>query len=342
MNDFKKIANEVYELIKNSNPIIIHRHINPDGDALGSQWGLKKIIEDNFFNKRVLVPGEMNEHMLPFFPTPTFVKKEDYENALVIICDTANRERISGEFWEQSKTIIKIDHHPIVDNYADVSLIEETASAACQVIGKWAEMMQLKVSAQAARNLFLGLVTDSGRFLYRSVSEETFQVASFLVKQKFNLLDLYQSLYTQNLKIARIKGYILSNFKITKHGVGYIVFNDTIISALQTTINEQNEVLKIKEKVVLNKEDLTSQVNVMSSIMGIKIWLIVAYDELDSAIKVSVRSTKWIINDVVSQFGGGGHQTAAGVGLQHVDDIEKLINSLDKVAKNPPQLKEME
>ncbi|WP_342276509.1 bifunctional oligoribonuclease/PAP phosphatase NrnA [Spiroplasma endosymbiont of Nebria brevicollis] len=338
MSDFKKIATEIYELIKNSNPIIIHRHINPDGDALGSQWGLKIIIENNFPNKRVLAPGEMNDHMLPFFPTPTFVKKEDYENALVIICDTANRERISGEFWQQSKKIVKIDHHPIVDKYANVSLIEEKASAACQVVAKWAEIMKLKVSAEAARNLFLGLVTDSGRFLYRSVNEETFHVASFLMKQNFNLLDLYQSLYTQNLKIARIKGYILSNFKITEHGVGYIVFNDTIINELQTTINKQNKVLKLKEKVMLSKDDLTSQVNVMSNITGIKIWLIVAHDWLDSTIKVSVRSAKWIINDVVAKFGGGGHQTAAGVCLQHVDDIEKLINSLDKVAKNLPQL----
>lgn len=338
MNDFKKIANEIYELIKNSNPIIIHRHINPDGDALGSQWGLKNIIEDNFPNKRVLVPGEMNEHMRPFFSNPTFVKKEDYENALVIICDTANRERISGEFWQQAKKIIKIDHHPIVDQYADVSLIEVKASAACQVVGKWAEMMQLKVSSQAARNLFLGLVTDSGRFLYRSVSEETFQVASFLLKQNFNLLELYQSLYIQNLKIARIKGYILYNFKISEHGVGYIVFNDTIINDLQTVINEQNKLLKIKEKIVISKNDLTSQVNVMSNIMGIKIWLIAAYDNLDSTIKVSVRSAKWIINDVVAKFGGGGHQTAAGVRLQDVDDIENLINSLDKVAKYPSQL----
>lgn len=338
MNEFKKKAQVIYELIKTSNPIIIHRHINPDGDALGSQWGLKKIIEDNFKNKKVLVPGEMNEHMIPFFPQPTFVKKEDYQEALIIVCDTANRERISGEFWQEGKKIIKIDHHPIIDIYGDISLVEEKASATCQVVAKWAQILNLKVSALAARNLFFGLVTDSGRFLYRSVNEETFQIASFLVKQNFNLLDLYQGLYIQSLKMSRIKGYILSNFKITNNGVAYIIFNDKIINDLQTTIINQNKMLNIKSEVNLSKEDLTSQVNVMSNIDGIKIWLIAAYDQLNSTIKVSVRSARWIINDTIAKFGGGGHQTAAGVHLQNINEIEKLLTSLDKVACQSPQL----
>lgn len=338
MSKFKKQAQEIYDLIKISNPIIIHRHINPDGDALGSQWGLKHIIEDNFTNKKVLVPGETNEHMASLFPQPTFVKKEDYQDALVIICDTANRERISGEFWQEARKIVKIDHHPIVDTYADLNLVDVTASAACQVVGKWAQTLNLKVSALAARNLFLGLVTDSGRFLYRSVNEETFQIASFLVKQKFNLLDLYQSLYIQNLKLARLKGYILSNFKITNNGVAYIIFNDKIINELQTTIINQNKMLNIKDQVILTREDLTSQVNVMSNIDGIKIWLIAAYDQLNSKIKVSIRSARWIVNDTIAKFGGGGHQTAAGGYLQNIEEIEKLLDSLDKVASKSPQL----
>lgn len=338
MNKFKQRAQEIYELIESSNYIIIHRHVNPDGDALGSQWGLKQIIEDNFKNKKVFVPGEMNENMTPFFPPPTFVKKEDYNEALVIVCDTANRQRISGDFWKEGKKIIKIDHHPIVDSYGDVDLIEETATATCQVIGKWAQILNLKVSMIAAKNLFLGLVTDSGRFLYRSVNEETFQVASFLVKQNFNLLDLYQSLYTQSLKIARVKGYILSNFKITNNGVAYIIFNDTIISDLQKTIANQNQSLNIKCEVTLSKEDLTSQVNVMANIEGIKIWLIAASDQLNSTIKVSARSARWVVNDTLSKFGGGGHQAAAGAHLQNIGQLEKLIDSLDKVASKLPQL----
>lgn len=338
MNIFKQQAQEIYQLIKISNPIIIHRHINPDGDALGSQWGLKRIIEDNFENKKVFAPGESNEQMASFFPSPTFVKKEDYQNALVIVCDTANRERISGEFWQEAKKIVKIDHHPIIDKYGDLNLIEETASAACQVVAKWAQLLNLKVSALAARDLFFGLVTDSGRFLFRSVNEETFQIASFLINKGFNLLNLYQSLYIQNLKIARLKGYILSNFKITNNGVAYIVFNDKIINDLQTTIITQNKMLNIKDKVILSQEDLTSQVNVMSNIADIKIWLIAAYNQFNSKIKISVRSAKWVINDVIAQFGGGGHQTAAGVYLQNTDEVEKLLDSLDEVASKPPQL----
>lgn len=339
MNDFNKISQQIYELIKNSNPIIIHRHINPDGDALGSQWGLKHIIQDNFANKKVLVPGETNDHMRPFFPEPTNVTIDDYKNALVIVCDTANAPRISGEFWKTGKIIIKIDHHPIVDDYAQLSLIEITAAAACQVIAKWAKIMALKVSVLAAKYLFLGLVTDSGRFLYRSVNAETFEVASFLVAKNFNLLDLYQNLYAQNLKIARIKGYILCNFKISTNGVAYIIFNDKIISDLQNTINSQNKGLNIKTVVVITEDDLTSQVNVMANIVGIKIWLVAAPNNLERVIKISARSARWIINDAIAKYGGGGHQTAAGVRLQNINDVMLLINDLDQVASKPQPLK---
>lgn len=339
MNDFNKNSQQIYELIKNSNPIIIHRHINPDGDALGSQWGLKHIIDDNFANKKVLVPGETNDHMRPFFPEPTNVTIDDYKNALVIVCDTANAPRISGELWKTGKSIIKIDHHPIVDDYAQLSLIEITAAAACQVIAKWAKIMALKVSVLAAKYLFLGLVTDSGRFLYRSVNAETFEVASFLVAKNFNLLDLYQNLYAQNLKIARIKGYILCNFKISANGVAYIIFNDKIISDLQNTINSQNQGLNIKTVVVITEDDLTSQVNVMGNIVGIKIWLVAAPNNIERVIKISARSTRWIINDTIAKYGGGGHQTAAGVRLQNINDVMLLINDLDQVASKPQPLK---
>jgi len=338
MKEFETNAKKIAELIRNSNPIIIQRHINPDGDALGSQWGLKIIIEDNFLRKKVFVPGDMNDYMKSFFTEPSIINEANYDNALVIICDTANRERISGEFWKKGKNIIKIDHHPPVDQYANLNLVDESASAACQVIAKWAQSLNLKVSAIAARYLFFGLVTDSGRFLYRSVSSETFAVASFLMKQNFNLLALYESLYVQNIKNIRIKGYILSNFKITKNGVAYLIFDKKTIKQLQTTISEQNQLLNIKATIEVTREDFTSQVNVMANISGIKIWLLVANDELDNTIKVSVRSARWIINEVVANHGGGGHQTAAGTKLQNMKQVTKLLADLEQVAALAPQL----
>lgn len=339
MDNFKEIAKKIYDLIKKSNTIIIHRHINPDGDALGSQWGLKRIIEANFPKKKVLVPGDMTEYMMRFFSPSDVVNSKDYHNALVIICDTANRERISGQFWHEAKNIVKIDHHPEVDDYASINLVDSSASAACQVAAKWAKVLKLKVPKEAAKDLFFGLVTDSGRFLFRSVSSETFDMASFLVAKNFNLLDLYENLYLQELKTVWIKGYILNNFSVTKHGLGYLIVNKEELTKLEIELNNKIKDFYSKEKIFLIREDFTNQVNLMSSIKGIKIWFIACQDNLSSNFKVSVRSARWKINDIVAKFGGGGHFSAAAVRLESQAVVDDLFNALDKLANLSPNIK---
>lgn len=333
---FLKNAKEIFNLIKKSNPIIIHRHINPDGDALGSQWGLKTIIEENFPNKKVLVPGDMTEYMIKFFPPAMIVNSKDYQNALVIITDTANRERISGQFWQEAKNIIKIDHHPEVDNYGTVSLVNSSASAACQVVAKWAKTMKLRLSKVAAQYLFFGLVTDSGRFLYRSVNNETFDVASYLSATNFSLLDLYEKLYLQDVKTARIKGYILNNFQISKNGVGYIILTKEDVTKLETQISQQ---LNQKTKITIDREDITSQVNLMSNLATIKIWFIACQNDSDDEFKISVRSSRWVINELVAKFGGGGHKNAAGAKVKSLKIVENLLHDLDNLASLAPNIK---
>lgn len=339
MSDFKKNAKKLYDLIKKSNTIIIHRHVNPDGDALGSQWGLKRIIEENFLKKKVLVPGDMNDYMAKFFKPADIVNQRDYHEALVIICDTANRERISGQFWQEAPNIVKLDHHPEVDNYGTLNLIDTTATAACQVTAKWAQTMKLKVSKAAAQDLFLGLVTDSGRFLYRSVSSETFAVASFLAQSNFDLLDLYEKLYQQEIKNAWVKGHILSNFSVSKHGLGYLIFTKEQLIKLEKELNLKIKAVDKQAKITLVREDFTNQVNLLSNIKGVKIWFIACQDAITEDFKVSVRSSRWQINEIVAKFGGGGHNTAAGARLENLAVVKNLFNALDKLANLPPNIK---
>lgn len=339
MNDFKKNSKKIYDLIKKSDPIIIHRHVNPDGDALGSQWGLKRIIEENFPKKKVLVPGDMTDYMAQFFQAADIVNSKDYHNALVIVCDTANRERISGQFWQEAKNIVKLDHHPEVDDYGTLNLVDSSAIAACQVAAKWAKILNLKVSKEAARDLFLGLVTDSGRFLYSSVSSETFEIANFLTQRNFSLLDLYEKLYFQEMKTAWVKGFILSNFEVSKNGLGYLIFTKEDLANLEKELNNKIKSFSQKETINLVREDFTNQVNLISNIKGIKIWFIACQDNTNSDFKVSVRSSRWKINEIVAEFGGGGHDSAAGARLENLDVVKKLFNALDNLANLSPNIK---
>src|SRR5690625_2963350 len=124
---------KIINLIKGYETIIIHRHVRPDADAIGSQCGLKEMIQFTFPNKNVFAVGE-EDPSLYFLARMDEIEDNVYENALVIICDTANTERISDRRYTLGKEIVKIDHHPNHDTYGDVLWVDTEASSTSELI----------------------------------------------------------------------------------------------------------------------------------------------------------------------------------------------------------------
>ncbi|GAE92976.1 3'-to-5' oligoribonuclease A [Gracilibacillus boraciitolerans JCM 21714] len=204
-------TSNILEKIKQYNTIIIHRHVRPDPDAYGSQNGLAEILKASFPDKTIYVVGE-EEASLDFLATMDDIDDHTYKNALVIVCDTANQERISDQRYLQGKELIKIDHHPVVDAYGDIQWVEENASSVSEMIYQFYLEQKnngLQMTDRAALLLYSGIVADTGRFLYPSTSERTFQYASDLVAYDFDRSAIYEEMYKTNLNIARLKGYIL-------------------------------------------------------------------------------------------------------------------------------------
>ena len=115
---FNKIMNEIdkYETV------IIHRHVRPDPDAYGSQLGLKYYLQRKFPEKSIYAVGQP-ESSLAFIGDLDRVRDDMYQNALVIVCDTANAPRIDDQRFNQGKDLIKIDHHPATDQYGRIMSI---------------------------------------------------------------------------------------------------------------------------------------------------------------------------------------------------------------------------
>lgn len=102
----------IIQAIKDYDTIIIHRHVRPDPDALGSQGGLKEIIKASFPAKNVYIVGEDNPD-LTYLVHMDKIDDKIYNNALVIVCDTANSPRIDDDRYHLGDKIIKIDHHQL-------------------------------------------------------------------------------------------------------------------------------------------------------------------------------------------------------------------------------------
>ena len=145
---------QLLEKIKEYDTIIIHRHNNPDGDALGSQIGLKNIIKENFPEKTVYVVGDMNSRYA-FMEGSEMDEIDDstYEGALAIILDTSAKELISDSRYTSAAATARLDHHLFVEKIADEEVTDSSFESCCGLVAAMAMEAGLSVSAASAKAL---------------------------------------------------------------------------------------------------------------------------------------------------------------------------------------------
>ncbi|SFM08083.1 phosphoesterase RecJ domain-containing protein [Gracilibacillus orientalis] len=310
------VMSQIFEKMKQYDTIIIHRHVRPDPDAYGSQSGLAEIIKASFPDKNIYVVGE-EEVSLSFLATMDNIKDELYSESLVIVCDTANQERISDQRFEQAKEVIKIDHHPVVDAYGDVQWVDVEASSTSEMIYHfYSEQKEngLKMTNRAAFLLYCGIVGDTGRFLFPSTTERTFRFVSELVAYDFDRTEMYEEMYKTNLNIARLKGYILQNISVSEAGVSYVKLTKDILNQFNVEASETSSI-----------------VGVLGDIEGIKVWVI--FVEEDDVIRVRLRSKGPVINQVAGNYEGGGHPLASGAKIHQWETVDNVLADLEEVCK---------
>lgn len=304
----------ILDKIKAYDKIIIHRHVRPDPDAVGSQCALKEMIKLSFPNKSVYAVGE-EDPSLHFFARMDEIDDETYDGALVIICDTANTERISDKRYSLGKEVIKIDHHPNIDPYGDLLWIDTDASSTSEMIYEFylfGKEHGLKMNETIARLIYGGIVGDTGRFLFPSTTNKTFQYAAELVEFSFDRTDLYNNLYKVPHNIARLRGYILQNFTISENGV--------------SAIKLSKETLK---KYNVDPIDTGKLVGTLGELEGIKAWII--FIEEEDTIRVRLRSKGPVIHELAQKYNGGGHPLASGASVATWEEADRFIEDLEQL-----------
>ncbi len=312
-----KKYDDVINKIKNYKKIICLRHINPDGDAYGSSMGMAQFIRENFPDKKVLVDGK-NSKYLNFLGKSDFVNESDYSDSLIIVTDTANIERIDSEFWKKSKEIIKIDHHIEYknnpsSNYANISIIEDNVGSASEIVAKIILHSKLHLSKETSKFLYTGIITDTGRFQYVGVTSTTFTIAAKLIDTGLNIFEIYNKLYISEFNDLQLQSFFISKVKLTKKGIGYICISDEDMKKKNITL-----------------EDVKIRINIMKNVRQIKIWFIAIENIETNEIKISIRSSKYVINKLAEKYSGGGHKLAAGAKISKWNQLKKFIKDLEK------------
>ena len=306
---------QIFNLIKKYQTIIIHRHEKPDGDALGSQLGLKKSIISTFPEKNVFAVGDMVDY-LKFMGEMDTIPDETYQGALVVVVDTGSVHMICDKRFELGDKLIKIDHHLPQGEYGDVVLVNTKFESCCGLIAHMIKMTKLTMNKEIANLLYTGIVTDSGRFRFSSVSSRTFDVASYLMKYNIDTEYIYTNLYTDNLKNVLLKARMTLKFEVLDCGVAYI--KNTYQDVLETGLNTYQLARSI--------------VNNMSGIKEVNVWATFTETE-DGKVVVELRSNDKNVNQIAVKYGGGGHLNASGATVDGWNTIDLIIEDLIKLQK---------
>lgn len=309
---------EIIKLIEKHDSIVIFGHINPDGDCYGSAVALKQIIKLNFPNKKVYITGSGLDFYFKFLTRMDKVNDETISHSLGILLDGNDLERMEDKRVYNCLAWAKIDHH--VDNGTFTqgpSLVEEDANSTCDILTGLVMKYNWKIDELAANALFLGILTDTGRFQFVQHYDTTFERATFLVKNGANPKILNRLMSVVDEKMVKATGYITTHYKKTPNGVSYISLNQ-----------EELKALKMPPRII------SYFVNSIGNIKGYPVWAAFVEND-DHTMRVEFRSNGPSVQPYALTLGGGGHRLAAGATVKEYNEenINKLVNDLDEIAR---------
>lgn len=308
------MSEQIVKAIEAYDTIIIHRHTNPDGDALGSQIGLKHLILENYPNKTVYMVGDaagryafMADSVMDEIPDSL------YQGALAIILDTSAPALISDTRYALAAQTVRMDHHLFVEKIADIEKTDSSFESCCGLVAQLAMDSGWRLNPAAATALFTGMVTDSGRFRYDATSARTFQLASFLMSQPIDTNELYRNLYANDYQQLVVRAKFMLHVRFTPHNVAYVY-------------------TPMAEKADYGVDDFTlsrGMVNSMADMRGVDIW--VNFTESEKGVLCELRSNRFNINPIAVKYGGGGHAKASGATLKDRDQAMAMLHDLDEM-----------
>jgi len=307
------------ELIESSNKITILTHKNPDGDTIGSGFGIYFALRK--MGKKAYVVNKSSDIQRELKSVNGFSKLGGVlpENSdLIIAVDGANPERYGLDKSEleyiknNNVKIINIDHHQSNTYFGDINIVDPSLCATALLVYKLLKDWGYEIDKEAASSLYFGLASDSGFFGYERVGFDTFVAASELCKLGANPNKTYNELRNSNsLAKMRLLGYALDSLSLHCDGMcGIMVLGE----------------LDFKKSGAL-RSDCDGIVNYAISLSSVKLGVLLREEE-SGEVRISFRSKGDLDTNVIANiFGGGGHRNASGASVKNssIDEIKEMI-----------------
>ena len=311
-------------LFNRYNEFALSTHINPDGDAIGSQLALYLFLTKlgksvKMFNTDA-VPR--NYKFLPCWKSIEDINAiSTYQPEVLIVLDASKLERIGNRLAKSllpTHKLVNIDHHATAEAFADINLIMPSASSTSEIVYKLIKYHQTPIDKSCALCLYTGLMFDTGCFRHSNTTAETHRIAAELIEVgEFAPDEVYRNVYEQ-LPVAKIRlsSEILGTLQVT---------NDGKIASVYAT-------QEMFEKTGAAPDAVEGIVNQIQAIAGVEVALCVS-EMTDQSAKVSLRSQGQVdVSQLAAEFKGGGHARAAGCKLimPYLAAINKLVQTAQR------------
>jgi len=298
-----KQIQKIEKLLQDSRQILVVSHIDPDGDAVGTQLAFAAYLED--LGKKVyLVRDSEIPGKYLFLPHVEDIKKvEDFppgleiDTALILECPTMERIGSATGFLNDRVKTVNIDHHQDSTPFATVNWIDTGASSVGEMAFEYFAVMGYDISAEVAELLYTAILTDTGRFRYVSTTPRTMTIAGLLLEAGADSRKICDHVY-YNLDpaVMKLTGRILNTIEIIRDGK---------ICLIHLT----REML---EQTGARESDTEGLVDLTMFNMGVKVGCLLKEID-DSRTKLSLRARDNInVAEIAGRFNGGGHVNAAG------------------------------
>lgn len=307
---------KILDSIQKYDSIIIFRHILPDMDALGSQYGLASWIRSAYPQKKVYCAGEGSPLQKKLGLSLETLSEDIYLKSLGIVLDASTANRVDDQNYTRCASTIRIDHHVQTESFCSVEWIDPKASATCEMLALWLKENQEMLPADAANLLYAGLVADNVRFTTKSVSANSFYAAAYLMNFGVDVIACDQMNYSSTWNDYQYETLVRTKASRKNHFLYAVMEQDDYLPVLSSFASA-------KEKVY-----------VLSGVEDIRIWALFTRMEDGVHYSASLRSKTIDIRAVAQKYHGGGHACACGIKNLTRDQIEEIVELLANLSES--------
>ena len=324
---------KVTKCIKENKRFLITTHINPEGDAIGSEIAMALILKK--LGKSVVVcntdPVPRNLQFLPYSKKIKQAREINNRFDAMFVLDCGSKDRV-GLFKKGAMPlpppIVNIDHHITNEKFGYINYIDAKATATGDIIYRLAKALKIKIDKDIATAIYTTLLTETGSFRYSNTNSGILRISAELIDTGLNPWRISQQIYeTNTFQRLKLLGTLLDEMEIDSTGkIAWVTITSAHYAATNTTV-----------------EDVEDFINFPRSIKGVETAILFRESEED-LYKISFRSRGTIdVTRLALKFGGGGHKYAAGCTVKGslnevkkkvlqaaVDEMERIVSKKQK------------